>query len=187
MPTSVRLAEKLAAAGQLPAALHPIVRVRFALLDRLAELDTPVVLPRHLARSFGRAELPASDIAANWRPVLARARKRLEGLASEEGRQAFLRETCPDALDEIDALDARRRELARLTPPPAEQIRPVSQRIAELQRNLTACLVNQIHVDYQTAEMDYWDSRGALMPWCIALGGQDFYRRVLAGAEIYEQ
>lgn len=187
MPTSVRLAEKLAAADKLPAALHPVVRVRFALLDRLAELDTPVALPDYLAHSFGRTEMPARRIAENWRPVVARAKRRLESLVTEAGREAFLRDLCPDVLDEIAALDARRRELAHRTPAPPEQIRPVSRRIAELRKELAARMVAQIHVDWQTAEMDYWDSRGALMPWCIALGGESFYRRVLAGAEISEQ
>ena len=187
MPTAVRLADKLAAARMLPARLHPIVRVRFALLDRLGELDTPVRLPEHLAISFGRAELPAREIAANWRAVVAGARERLASLTAEPGRQAMLRENCPALLDEMAALDARRRELAMQAPPPAQQIRPISKRIGELRSDLAASLVRQIHVDFQTAEMDYWDSRGALMPWCIALGGEDFYRSVVARAEIRQQ
>ena len=187
MPTAVRLAEKLAEAHMLPAPLHPIVRVRFRLLDRLADVETPIALPDHLAASFGRAVLPASEIAANWRDVIAGARARLASFESDHGRLAFLRQACPDAAAEIDALDARRRELARQSPPPADLIRPVSRRIADLQRDLTARLLRQIHVDYQTTEMDYWDSRGALMPWCIALGGEEFYHSVLARAEIYEE
>ena len=187
MPTAVRLAEKLTAAGMLAAELHPIVRVRFAMLDRLTELDTPVCLPEVLAESFGQAVLPARRIAATWRDVVARSTRRLLSLTTEAGRQAFLRQDCAAELDEIAALDARRRELARQAPPPAEQIRPVSKRIGELQRDLADRLLRQIHLDYQTSEMDYWDSRGAIMPWCIALGGEQFYRRVVDGAEIYRQ
>jgi len=187
MPAAVRLAEKLASADMLPAALHPIVRVRFGLLDRLAELDTPVALPPYLAASFGRAELPARDIAAHWRDVVAEAGRRLESFRAEEGRRAWLAESCATVQAEIDALDSRRRELARLSPPPAEMIRPVSKRIADLRKDLASRLLRQIHVDYQTTEMDYWDSRGALAPWCVGLGGEQFYRRVRAGAEIYEE
>jgi len=35
--------------------------------------------------------------------------------------------------------------------------------------------------------MDYWDSRGAILPWCLALGGEQFYHRVVQGARIYEE
>ena len=187
MPTAVRLAEKLAEARMLPAPLHPIVRVRFRLLDRLADVETPVALPEYLACSFGRAELPACAIAANWRDVVAAAAARLASFETDHGRRAFLARACPDATAEINALDARRRELARQSPPPADLIRPVSRRIAELQRDQADRLLRQIHVDVQTTEMDYWDSRGALMPWCIALGGEEFYHSVLARAEIYEE
>lgn len=187
MPTAIRLAEKLASAHMLPAPLHPIVRVRFALLDRLAELDTPIALPPYLAASFGRGELPARRIAANWCDVVAVATRRLDSFRTEDGRRAWLAESRADTVAEIDALDARRRELAGLSPPPADLIRPVSKRIADLQKSLAERLLRQIHVDYQTAEMDYWDSRGALAPWCIGLGGEEFYRKVLSGAEIYEE
>jgi len=187
MSTAERLADKLTAAGLLTAELHPVVRVRFGLLDRLAEIDAPVCLPDYLAASFAKAELPARDIAASWRQVVARATERLASLRSEPGRQTFWRETCPGELDEIAALDARRRELARQSAPPAELIRPISRRIADLRKDLTDRLLRQISVDYQTSEVDYWDSRGAVMPWCIALGGEQFYHRVVAGAQIYSQ
>jgi len=187
MPTAIALAEKLASADMLPAALHPIVRVRFGLLDRLAELDTPVVLPPYLATSFGRAELPAHEIASHWRDVVTDARLRLESFRTGAGRDAWLATHCADTQTEIDALDAQRRELARLSPPPADRIRPVSKRIADLRKDLASRLLQQIDVDYQTTEMDYWDSRGALAPWCVALGGEEFYRKVLDGAEIYEE
>ena len=41
--------------------------------------------------------------------------------------------------------------------------------------------------NYLVRDIDYWDSRGALWPWCVALGGQEFYNQVVAQAEIYRQ
>jgi hypothetical protein len=42
-------------------------------------------------------------------------------------------------------------------------------------------------VDYHTAELDYWDSRGAIRPWAIALGGQSFYEDLVENAEVYQE
>jgi hypothetical protein len=35
------------------------------------------------------------------------------------------------------------------------------------------------------SQIEYADSRGALLPWCIALGGDEFYRNVIANAEAH--
>ena len=38
--------------------------------------------------------------------------------------------------------------------------------------------------DWQLRDLDYWDSRGALLPWAVALGGEKFYDELLARAEL---
>ena len=45
----------------------------------------------------------------------------------------------------------------------------------------------QIARDFQAAQLDYWDSRGALLPWCLALGGKTFYNNVVTQAEVYDE
>ncbi len=47
--------------------------------------------------------------------------------------------------------------------------------------------LRQIARDWQVRELDYWNSRGALLPRAIALGGKDFYDGLLRRAEICEE
>ena len=35
------------------------------------------------------------------------------------------------------------------------------------------------------ARIDYWDSRGAILPWCIGLAGEGLYDAVINDAETY--
>ncbi|MHC4986001.1 MAG: hypothetical protein ACYTFO_07580, partial [Planctomycetota bacterium] len=67
------------------------MRVRFRLLDRMAEADTVISLPDHLARAFGCAELPASQFAATWRDLARGAAQRLATFKTEEGRTHWQR------------------------------------------------------------------------------------------------
>lgn len=186
MPAAHRLAEKLASAGLLSGALQPIVRVRFHLLDRLGELETPIRLPDHLARAFGRKTIPARELADNYRDVAQEARGRLERFRTDAGREQWQRERCGQELRTIDQLDRRRRELAEADAKSPE-IRDVWKRIKAARTRILWATVRQIADDRQTGEIDYWDSRGALMPWSIALGGAAFYGRLIADAEIYTE
>ena len=56
-----------------------------------------------------------------------------------------------------------------------------------VQAELLDRTIRQIDRDTQVAELDYYDSRGAILPWCIALGGETFYNEVIARAEISEE
>jgi hypothetical protein len=47
--------------------------------------------------------------------------------------------------------------------------------------------LRRIARDWQARDIDYWDSRGALLPWSIALGGREFYGDLIARAEVYEE
>jgi hypothetical protein len=84
---------------------------------------------------------------------------------------------------EIDRLDARRRELASREPK-SPALREVWKQLKPLHRDLTDATLRQIARDWQVAQLDYWDGRGAIWPWCVALGGQEFYNQVIAQAEI---
>ena len=187
MPTAHALARKLAEARILPReGLRPVVRVRLRLLDRLRSVDTPIRPPAHLAAALGEAELPARRLGESWADIAAEARARLKAFEDDAARQAWQRESFPEAVAEIDALDARRRELAR-SDPKAPQLREIWQRVRDLQRGLLDATVRQIDRDVQVAEIDYYDSRGAILPWCIALGGESFYNELIEAAEIYEE
>ncbi len=186
MPASRRLADKLAAAGLLPGELRPVVRVRFHLLDRLRTLDVPIRLPEHLAAAFGAEEIAANDLAARWADVTAAAARRLASCEDATARGRWQKRAFPRIFEELDELDALRRRLAAQDPKSAE-IRQASKRTKALKVELLEGTLRQIARDTQTAQMDFWDSRGALLPWCMALGGEAFYNDVLGRAEIYDE
>jgi len=186
MPTAHALARKLADAGLLPGGLQPIVRVRFHLLDRMRELDTPVRLPDHLAPYFGREEVPAREIGENYADIAAHAAARLERFRTDEGRAQLQTELFPDLTGQIAELEERRIDMARGDCTP-EQMSAIWNESKGLQSELLDQTVRQIARDTQAADIDYWDSRGALLPWAVALGGTDLYNTLVADAEIYEE
>jgi len=186
MPAAHRLARKLAAAGLLPGPLKPVIRVRFRLLDRLRTVETPIRLPPHLAAAMGSEEVPASRLGREWADLAAEAAARLETFRDDRQRQRWQQESFPKLFDELDALDRRRREVASKDPK-APELRAVWKTMRRLRGDLLDRTVRQIDRDGQVAELDYYDSRGALLPWCVALGGEAFYNQLIAEAEVYEE
>ncbi|MFP4058842.1 MAG: hypothetical protein ACLF0G_18385 [Candidatus Brocadiia bacterium] len=186
MPTAHRLVARLDEAGLLPAPLQPLVRVRFRLLDRMRELDTVVHLPEHLQAAMGRSEVPASELGESHAELAQEAARRLERLGDDAARQAWQEEQFPRLTARIDELDSTRREMAQRNCTP-EEMHALWEQEKGLRRQLLERTVRQIALDWQLRELDYWDSRGALLPWSIALGGEDFYDRLIAEADIYEE
>ncbi|HUT60384.1 MAG TPA: hypothetical protein VNA25_21275 [Phycisphaerae bacterium] len=186
MPATHLLARKLQQAGLLGGDLHPVMRIRFRLLDRIRSLSTTIRPPPHLARALGRDELPAGKLGECWADLAREATSRLEAIADPAGRQAWQRRNMPRLFDQIDELDRRRRQLAAKNPK-APDIRDLWKRTKPLQTELLRRTVQRIADDWQLRDVDYWDSRGALLPVCIALGGREFYDSLLAQAEVYEE
>jgi len=186
MPAAHAFARNLAAAGLLPGELRPVVRVRLRLLDRLRSLDTPIRLPGHLAEAMGAEEVPARALGEAHADLVADAAGRLAAFRDEATRDRWQRESFPEAAAEIDALDRRRRELAARDPK-APELRDIWKRLRALQTDRLAALVRRIDLDTQVAELGYYDSRGAVLPWCVALGGETFYNEVVRNAEITEE
>jgi hypothetical protein len=186
VPASHRLQQLLQNAGLLQGEVQPIVRVRLGLLDRLSQLDTPIALPEHLAAAIGKDVVPASTLGRQWRELMSDARARLEAFRTDTGREGWLEANTPDIGEQVAQLEQRRRELARENPKSAE-LRELGQQQKQLQRQRLARLVEQIDRDWQIAQLDYWDTRGASWPWALALGGEDFYNSVLDRAEIYPE
>lgn len=186
MPTAHRLAAKLAEAGLLPGGLKPLVRVRFRLLDHLRALDTPICLPDHLADCFGQREVPARELGENWAGIAAQAAKSLASLRDDASRRRWQAERFPELAGRIAELEARRRAMSQGSCTP-EQMSAIWKEIKSLQGELLDRTLRGIARDWQLRELDYWDSRGALLPWSIALGGRDFYARLVAEAAVYEE
>jgi hypothetical protein len=97
-----------------------------------------------------------------------------------------LEENFPSEVRQVAELDGQRRRLAEVNSKSPE-IRNVWKRIKAIQMYLLDRTFRQIACDWQARDIDYWDSRGALLPWSIALGGQAFYDDLVARAEIYEE
>ena len=186
IPAAHRLAEKLSAAGVLTEPLHPIVRVRLGLLERMKSLDVPIRLPGYLADAFGAEEIPASQLGAEYADLATAAVGRLESLTTPAGRDKWRGDQFPELVDELAGLDQRRRQLAEGDPDPAE-IRPLSHRVRQVQRELLERSLQLIARDYHVSRLDYWDSRGAVLPWAISLGGEKFYNDVIHQARIYPE
>ena len=186
LPAANELQRRLQTAGLLPAPVKPVIRLRFRILDRMAKVDTTIRLPEHLRPAFGRDELPAHEFAASYRDVADDAAARLTSFETPGGREQWQRQNCSELLDEIAGLDAKRRKLAGINPKSPE-IRDVHKAVRSREIDLLDCTLRQIACDAQAARIDYWDSRGALLPWCVALGGEAFYNDVIANAEIYEE
>ena len=185
-PASNLLAEKFRAHGLLTGTFAPIMRVRFGLLDAMKSLDTPIRLPDHLAAAFGAVETTAGQFARTWRDLAAEAGRRLESFRTPDGREQWQRLAHPQLPDELDRLESERRQLARGKPDPA-RIRPLSHRVRAIRAELLGHLLEQIARDVHVRDVDYWDSRGALLPWSVALGGETFYNELIAGARIYAE
>jgi len=186
MPAAHALARKLKGAGLLPGALKGVYRVRFRLLDRLRSLKTPIRLPAHLRRCFADEVVPARALGEQYAALAAEAAERLETLRDDPQRRQWQRRRFADLFEQIDRIDDERRELAR-TDPKSQRIRDLSSRSKQLQLDVLRRTVEQVAADHQLAQIDYYDSRGALWPWCLALGGEEFYRQVIDQAEVYEE
>jgi hypothetical protein len=186
MPAADRLAEALSRHGLLPAPLHPIVRVRFRLLDRMKSLHTTIRLPEHLAEAFGAGEITARRFSETYADVAAQAARRLDALKDPAGRLRVQREHFPELIQAIGALDARRRRQAEADPDP-EKVRPLWKEMKSLKTDLLERTLRLIARDVHVLDIGLYDSRGALWPWCVALGGPGFYEELLSRAEIYEE
>jgi len=186
MPSAHRLAGELAAAGLLPSPPRPLTRVRLGLLDRMSGLDAIICLPAHLVPYFGKQEVPASELGRQYRVIAAQAHDRLERFKDAAFRFRWQHENCADLEAKIAPLEARRRQLAQ-TDPKCEQVRLIWKDVKPLKIQMLDRMIRQIAGDWQARDLDYWDSRGAIMPWCVAMGGEDFYKDVIRNAAIYEE
>jgi len=185
MPAMRCLEKLLGRRGLLPRPVHPVVRVRFHLLDRMKSLEATIFLPPHLRGYFGRSEISSRELAENHAAIAAQARQRLEKFTDEACRRAWQDEAFADVAAEIRELERRKRQLATADPRNPE-VRQLWTDIKLRRLEMLDGLLHQISCDCQAKDIDYWDSRGAILPWSIALGGQEFYNSLIQEAEVYE-
>lgn len=185
-PAATRLEWLLKKLNLVKCPVKPIMRVRLRLLDRLRYVDTPIQLPAHLSSAFSNDVIAARELGERWEQIRGDSAWNLSQLSSEADRRVWRKKNFPQLTAKLDSLDDQRRALARSNAP-AEQMRNVWKQMKPILEELTRKTIERIDRDWQLANMDYWDSRGAILPWCLALGGEQFYHRVVQGARIYEE
>ncbi len=80
--------------------MHPILRLKYRTWDALAEAGTGLQPAEHLAQTFRRNSLPASEFSERWKAVLEEQRTRLDTLktlAKPREMLAYLQEHDPQA------------------------------------------------------------------------------------------
>ncbi len=186
MPAARAFERRLRAARLLPWPAHPVLRVRFHFLEQLKHIRTRIRLPEYLRDAAGAEILPADEFAARLPELRANAAAELEQAMTSVGRDTLRDAAFPEHAWRIRELDTRRRELARdpATRPEAAALWD-QQKVEEtrLLESMVGRLLRNLHV----LNAGYWDSRGALLPWAVALGGRAFYDKLLDEAEITEE
>lgn len=183
MPAAYELQRRLAANGFLDWPVAPVWRVRFHFFDRWRDCPTRVRVPAWLAGVFQQDEAPAAQLAEELPGLQAQAAAELSAMASPGERQLLLERLWPRETAENHHLEASRRELAG-DPARRADAAALWTRLKHQQRELTRRLFERALRNTHLGGLEYWDSRGAQLPWSIALGGEPFYDRLLAGAEV---
>jgi hypothetical protein len=183
MPAAHAFERILCERGLLRETPRPVLRVRFRFLDSWRGCRALLRPPAHLQQALGLAEAPAAQVAEALEAAMAAARRTLDGLRDAGRRDALFRGRFAAWYGERDALDAARREHAA-DPQRRAEASALWQRIKDIERRLAAAQAEWVLQLLRLLDVAYYDSRGALVPWCIALEGEPLYRRLLAQAEI---
>lgn len=183
MPAAYAFERLLRERGLLHETPRPVLRVRFRFLDRWRGCRTRVRPPAYLAQALDLVEAPAAEVSEALDAALAEARRTLAALRDPEQRDGLVRRRFAAWSAERDELDATRRQLAA-DPQRRPEAAAVWQRVKDLDRRLVTAQAEWVLQLLRLLDVAYYDSRGALLPWCIGLEGETFYRRLLAQAEI---
>lgn len=139
--------------------------------------------PAYLRQALGIEEAPAAQVGAALEAAMAEARCTLEALRDPGRREALVRQRFAAWSAERTELDAERRRLAA-DPQRRPEATAIWQRLKDLDRRLAEAQAEWVLQLLRLLDVAYYDSRGALLPWCLALEGETLYRRMLAQAEI---
>ncbi len=186
MPAAYAFERKLAEAGLLTTMLCPVYRVRFDSVRHWADCQTRICLPQYLHGAFSNNELSAAQFAAELPATMTQARKDLDQARTETGRRTLLARLSPSLHAQRDELNTRRAVLAR-TEEGRQEAGQIWDRVKEMDRELLSRLVAWTVRNLRILDLDTFDSRGALLPWHVALGGEALYDDLLQNAEFYPE
>ena len=183
MPAAYAFERLLRERGLLSETTRPVLRVRFRFLEYWRGCRTLVRPPAYLQQALGLAEAPAAQVGEALDAALAEARRTLDALRDSGRRDALVRQRFAAWSAERDALDAERRQAAA-DPQRRPEATAIWQRVKDVDRRIAAAQAEWVLQLLRLLDVAYYDSRGALLPWCIALEGETLYRRMVAQAEI---
>ncbi len=184
MPTANQLECELRKRGLLQHPLHPVLRIKLGFLDRLAASKETIMLPDWLARRVGINEIAAANFAKTWREWREDARKELALAKEKRSRNKLQEKLFPKLSKEIDELERKRRELAQ-NPETRAEASETWDRIKPFQKERTERFCQRMMDNLHLADLGYWSSRGATLPWAIAAGGAEWYKNeILPNSEI---
>ncbi|OGV70817.1 MAG: hypothetical protein A3K19_26875 [Lentisphaerae bacterium RIFOXYB12_FULL_65_16] len=186
MPAARAFERRLRESGRLPDAVLPLCRVKFNFIEHWRGCHTLIRLPRYLCEALGGAELKADRVAEALPDLAAQARAELEQMRTPQGRDALAARLFGSDLKRRRELEARRRELAA-DPGTRSEAGRVWDIVKEVDRRMLERQTERAVRNLRLLDLDFCNSRGALLPWSIALGGQEFYDRLIADAEVYEE
>ena len=83
-------------------------------------------------------------------------------------------------------LDSKRRLVAS-DPETRHQAKEIWNRIKDIEKLLLSELVESVVQKMHVLGLEYYNSRGGVMPWNIAVGGRELYSRIIKNAEIYSE
>lgn len=183
MPAAHAFERNLRSGGLLQGGLHPIQRVRLRFLERWRSCTTRIRLPAYLRAAFPAAELRACEFGEELPLAMRRSSHLLRRLERSDERDTVISELSPELCARRAGLEERRRQLAR-DPATRAQAGPLWDEIKGLDRQLLQELVDAVVLHLRVCELDYYDSRGGLLPWSVALGGAAFYEELLDNVEL---
>ena len=188
MPTAHALERLLRENGLLPwDRLHSVYRVRFRLFDRMRGCQTIIRLPDYLRQAFTSEEMTAAAFAEELSAQCARIQHTFDRLRLNPAEHdRLMTELWPEDNTRRQSQEARRRELA-LSPEGRNEATQIRDEIRKLDATLLRRFFDWLVEQRRVLELLYYDSRGALLPWCVALGGEPFYRSLIEQAELYPE
>lgn len=181
-PTAHALTRKLLDHHFITQPLAPILRIKFNLLEQLNTSNQPFCPPPYLQEKLG-TETTCRHFSELAPQIINEARQLLSQLENPDFREEYLKSRYALEVAQIEELKQKRAEYGR-DPERRHLCREVWDEAKAIQKQLDANFFQHlVHLSHQ-ADLDYWNSRGAIEAIALAAGGPQLLQKVIANAQI---
>ena len=184
-PAAVILANKLIKHQFIDQKPHAIFRLQFNFIDQLKNSKSVISMPRHLQHQLG-TELAASELAKKLPTAMIKSQLILEQLTNPAMRENLFSAWTEELTQTIKQLK-QTKAICGQDPDRRHQCSTLWIEIKKWEQEKERICFQRIVDLVQTTEMNYWNSRGALKPWSIAAGGEEFYHHLLKNSKLREE